>query len=240
MVHCPSFDLARRVVLSAQSVIRLAAEERAVLTVAELWHSSDSSAWAGALERYWDRVKPANLALERALDRLDLDRIRGLDAQEWYDFLRLEYFRWKYTAPYRYATTTKSLAEHAAESGGLKRLHDINRRLLAINPADIRSGLSVACDIKGLGTAGASGLLSLMYPATFGTVDQFVVKALRDVGGLPEADALMKMKPESLTTADGVKLISILARKAAENNQLFRTDSWTPRKIDQILWTYGR
>jgi hypothetical protein len=211
-----------------------------MLTVAELWDSHDPAAWECALERYWQFVQPGNLALERALDRLDLDRIRGLDAQGWYDFLRLEYFRWKYTAPNRYATTTKWLAEYAAKPGGLERLHGIKRRLLAIDPADIGSGLSTAREIKGLGPAGASGLLALMYPATFATVDQFVVKALRQVGGLPEVDALAKMKPESLTTADGIKLIGIIARKAAENNRLFGTASWTPRKIDQVLWTYGR
>lgn len=211
-----------------------------MLTVAKLWRSPDPAAWEAALERYWQFVQPGNVALERALDRLALDRVRGLDAQGWYDFLRLEYFRWKYTAPNRYATTTKSLAGYATESGGLERLHDIKHRLLAMNPPDIRTGLLIAREIKGLGAAGASGLLALMYPATFATVDQFVVKALRQVGGLPEDDALTKMKPESLTTADGVKLIGILARKAAENNRQFGTASWTPRKIDQILWTYGR
>jgi hypothetical protein len=215
-------------------------EASTVLTVAELWRSADPAAWDRALERYWQFVRPANLALERALDRLDLERVRGLDAQGWYDFLRLEYFRWKYTAPNRYATTTKSLAEYAAERGGLDRLFDIKRRLLAIDPADIRAGLTIAREIRGLGAAGASGLLALMYPGTFATVDQFVVKALRQVGGLPEDEALAKMKRVSLTTANGVTLIGIMARKAVENNRLFGTGAWTPRRIDQILWTYGR
>ena len=211
-----------------------------MLTIDELWQSSDRAAWEAAPERYWQFVLPGNLALERALDHLDLERLRGLDAQGWYDFLRLEYFRWKYTAPNRYATTTKSLAAYVAEPDGLGQLHDIKRRLLALDPTHIRAGLTIAREIKGLGTAGASGLLALLYPATFATVDQFVVKALRRVGGLPEADALAKMKPEALTIADGVRLISIMARKAAENTRRFGTGPWTPRKIDQILWTYGR
>jgi hypothetical protein len=211
-----------------------------MLSVGELWCSANPNDWESALERYWHFVQPGNLVLERALDRLDLDRIRGFNGQEFYDFLRLEYFRWKYTAPNRYATTTKSLAEYAAEPGGFDRLLDIKRRLLAINPTDIRTGLTVAREIKGLGAAGASGLLALMYPATFATVDQFVVKALRQVNGIAEADSLAKMKPESLSTADGVKLIGIMTRKAAENNLRFSTTSWTPRMIDKILWTYGR
>lgn len=211
-----------------------------MLTVAELWRSLDPAAWAAALERYWQFVQPANLDLERSLDRLDLQRIRDLDAQGWYTFLHDEYFRWKYTAPNRYATTTRSLAEYARNEGGLELLEGVRHGLLVIDPADIRSGLSVALQIKGLGVAGASGLLALMYPATFATVDQFVVKALRDVGGLPEADALDKMKPEGLTPRDGVMLIGIMARKAAENNRAFGGVVWTPRKIDQVLWTYGR
>jgi hypothetical protein len=211
-----------------------------MLTVDELWRSSDPAAWGTALERYWEFVKPGNRELERALDRLDLERIRGLDAQEWYEFLRLEYFRWKYTAPNRLKTTTNRLAESVAEPDGLLRLHGIKCRLLAIDPKDIRAGLTIAREIKGLGPSGASGLLALMYPATFATVDQFVVKALRQVDGLPEAEALAKMKPEALTNKDGVTLIDVMAQKADENNRLFSTVSWTPRKIDQILWTYGR
>ncbi len=209
-------------------------------TIAELWRSSDPTAWDAALERYWSLVRSANLALEQALDQLDLARIRSLDAQGWYTFLRSEYFRWKYTAANRYATTTRNLEKYTAEPGGLERLHDIKCRLLEIDPSDIPTGLYVADEIRGLGPAGASGLLALMYPATFATVDQFVVKALRGVGNLPEGDTLARMKPKSLTPAYGVMLIGIMARKAAENNRLFGTATWTPRKIDQVLWTYGR
>ena len=211
-----------------------------VMKIADLWHSSDSDVWALALGRYWEFVRPANLELERALDSLDLARIRGLDAQGWYDFLRSEYFRWKYTAPNRYATTTRSLAQQFAELGGRERLHDIKSRLLKIDTADVGAALAVAREIRGLGVAGASGLLSLLYPMSFGTVDQFVVKALRDVGSMPEAGTLARMNPEALTTKDGIVLISILARKATENNRMFATTRWTPRKIDQILWTCGR
>ena len=211
-----------------------------MLTVAELWRSRDPKAWAAALERYWKFVQPSNMAIERALDRLDINRIRGLDAKGWYEFLRSEYFRWKYTAPNRYATTTCSLAKYLDEPTGLEKLHAIKVRLLGIAPTDIRTGLTAAKEIKGLGTAGASGLLALMYPSTFATVDQFVVKALQDVGGLPEADALAKMKPLALTSQNGVTLIGIMTRKATDNNRLFGTAEWTPRKIDQVLWTYGR
>src|SRR5260221_5035624 len=128
-----------------------------MLEIAELWRSPDSPTWSAAPARYWQFVQPANRALERALDRMDLERIRRLDAQGWYDFLRTEYFRWKYTAPNRYATTTRSLNQYADESGGIELLHAIKHRLLDLDPADLRAGLSAAREIKGLGTAGAAG-----------------------------------------------------------------------------------
>jgi hypothetical protein len=169
----------------------------------------------------------------------NLQRVRQMTAKEWYDFLKDEYFRWKYTAPNRYATTTAQLKRYV-DGNGFDELDRIRKRLLTLDTADIRLGLTAACAIRGLGTAGASGLLSLMYPHSFGTVDQFIVKALREVNGLSEAATLERMKPEGLSITHGVVLIDILRRKAADNNRVFKSDTWSPRKLDQILWTYGR
>jgi hypothetical protein len=195
--------------------------------------------WGRALERYWDFVQPRNLDLEHALDMLDLGRIRRMDARGWYEFLRDEYFRWKYTAPNRYVTTARQLRRYEDE-GALELLDRIKVRLLALDRGDAGLALSTACEIRGLGTAGASGLLALMYPEAFGTVDQFAVKALRDVDDLAEEPLLAAMNPDGLNTKDGVLLIGIMRRRAAQNNRLFNTDEWTPRKIDKVLWTYGR
>ena len=83
-------------------------------------------------------------------------------------------------------------------------------------------------------------MLSILFPEEFGTVDQFVVKALREVDGFPYAAELAKMKPESLSVENSVLLIKILREKAKELNKNFDTDFWTPRKIDMILWAIGR
>ena len=155
------------------------------------------------------------------------------------NFLGTNTFRWKYTAPNRYATTTRQLRRYV-DDDTLGDLDQIRKRLLTLDPDYIRSGLETASAIRGLGTAGASGLLALMYPKNFGTVDQFAVKALRQVQGLPEAAALAQMNPEALTISDGVLIIDILRRKAADNNRVFKSDAWTPRKLDKVLWTYGR
>jgi len=209
------------------------------MTINELWHSGNAHAWNQALERYMRFVKPADVELIRELEPLNLERIRKLDAQGWYDFLFDKYFRWKYTAANRLATTRRSLSKYA-ENGRIDELLSIKERLLSFPKRDIKQGLLIASSIHGLGIAGASGLLTLMYPVEFGTVDQFVVKALRQVEGLPQRAALERMNPEGLKPTDGVILIQIMRDKAVENNRAFTMDSWTPKKIDEILWTYGR
>jgi hypothetical protein len=45
----------------------------------------------------------------------------------------------------------------------------------------------------------SQGLLALMYPGTFGTVDQFAVEALKQVRGLPEESAIARMDPKYLS-----------------------------------------
>jgi hypothetical protein len=210
-----------------------------MIPVNELWKSNDQQTWQMALDNYWSLVKPKNLTAEQDLDNLNLDTVRAFNAQDWYDFLKDVYFLWKYTAPNRYASTTKLLREFV-DHGNIDKLDNIRKRLLDLKLDDCFECLETARRIPGLGTAGASGLLAVMYPNKFGTVDQFVVKALRQVENLPESAAILKMNPESLSTSDGVKLIEIFQRKANENNQKMKTNSWTPRKIDKVLWTYGR
>jgi hypothetical protein len=210
-----------------------------MLPISELWKSTDERMWKSAVERYWTFVKPINLELEKSLDCLDLNRVRSFNAVGWFNFLLNEYFRWKYTAPNRLATTTARLKTYAAE-GKLPELDGIRSKLLSLNTEDIRTGLETACKIRGLGVAGASGLLALMYPTKYGTVDQFLVKALRGVEELPEAPLIAKMNPVALKVADGVLLIGILRRKATELNSAFTTSTWSPRLLDKVLWTYGR
>lgn len=206
--------------------------------VNELWHAKDERPWIDALERYERFIKPADAELIRELEPLNIQKIRALDAKGWYDFLYDKYFRWKYTAKNRLVTTRQSLQGYV-EDGRLEDLYEIKKALLNLPKDKIEEGLRIAHSIRGLGIPGASGLLALMYPESFATVDQFVVKALRAVRDLPEAKLLTRMNPDALKPADGLVLIRIMREKAAENNRRFETATWTPRKIDKILWTYG-
>jgi len=209
--------------------------------IEQLWHSSDASAWQRALDRYWQYIKPTHVAIEREMEALQPDHVRHLDADQWYDWLLNKYFVWKYTAPNRYATTTGHLKRQAnATADGRRHLLTIRDRVLGCENASIQDALRAATQFKGLGPAGASGLLALLFPAKFGTVDQFAVGALRKVRCLPERDQLERMNPESLTITDGVVLVGIMRRKALALNELFNTCAWTPRKVDKILWASER
>ncbi len=205
------------------------------MKIQELWQSRDPDSWNLALANYWSLVKPKNLDLEKSLDTLALTRIQRFTPDEWIRFLLDEYFAWKYTAPNRYATTTKKLRDYAS-AGMSSDLNATRLSLLSFPPENIKYGLIIALRIPGLGVAGASGLLSLMYPRHYATVDQFVVLGLRRVSGLGRAVAIAKMRPENLSLNDGVVLIDLLAEKAAELNQLPGFKGWTPRKIDMVLW----
>lgn len=198
-----------------------------------LWDNNNPVAWETAASGYFNLVPKANLLLEQSLENMGVEPIAVMSAAEWFAFLYHKYFVWKYTAKNRLATSRKAL-DRWVEKNGLDALDDIRRRLIALDPS-IGVALATAKEIGGLGVAGASGLLSLMYPERFGTVDQFVVKALRQIEHLPEAEELAVMNPESLTLVDGVILTKILRRKAAEIG-----GGWTPRKVDAALWFVGR
>jgi len=191
------------------------------------------------LETYWQFVKPENLELEREMDCLDPATVQKLDARGWYDFLLNKYFRWKYTAPNRLATTTKAFKKYEGNDAAMAELWAIKERLFEFNKENIAEGLEIADSIKGLGPAGASGLLAIIFPRHFGTVDQFMVKALKKIDMLQEAPLIRRMDPKRLTYRDDPVLIDILRSKARDNNRIFGTDFWTPRRIDMVLWTVG-
>lgn len=220
------------------SSTRTATIERPMSRAREIWHSRDEAVWHGALGDYWRFVQPANVELEREFESLDAAQVRGLDAEGWYQFLLHKYFRWKYTARNRYGSTTKQLKRYAND-GSLAELHRVKQDLFALDPVNVERGLLIATSIRGLGIAGASGLLSILLPRYFGTVDQFVVKALLQIDDLPEIDAVRRMNPEALKIKDGVLLIEIMRAKADENNCAFGGDFWTPRRIDMVMWDLG-
>lgn len=204
-----------------------------------LWNCADETEWIKALNHYWDMLKTSQVELETYIDSINAEDIKVLSSDGFYDFLYNKYFVWKYTQKNRLASTRKHLRRYV-DNDELMKLESIHKRLFALSKDNIFDCLSVANEIYGLGTAGASGLLSILFPQHFGTVDQFVVKRLREIKHPIYQYKLEKMNPESLNNKDGVILVSIMREKAEELNRNFDTNFWTPRKIDMVLWAFGR
>jgi hypothetical protein len=218
---------------------RIGAAERTVMqTIHKLWHSANERDWLAALDRYMALIRPKNPEVEWQMELLEPESVQSLGEIAWYDFLHDSYFVWKYTASNRLATTRKALGRYH-ETETLSELQAVKRDLFSFDRSDVHSGLQIATRIRGLGVAGASGLLSVLFPSDFGTVDQFAVKALRGIPDLPERARVAEMQPDSLTVRDGVLLIEVMRRKATSNNGKFASTFWTPRRIDKILWTFG-
>lgn len=204
-----------------------------------LWYSYDQNKWDSALDNYWNFVKAINLNLEMKMEELDWKLIKLYDVDSFFNFLYDEYFVWKYTAPNRLATTRNQLQRYKTEQR-MSELNNIKEQLFSFDQNDIEEGLRIVQQIKGLGVAGAAGLLSLLFPWNYGTVDQFAVKALLSIDKIAEINLLIGMKPDSLRTRDGVILIKIMKKTSKNLNEYNKTDYWTPRKIDKVLWTFGR
>ena len=205
--------------------------------LSRLWYDGGELDWEKALDHYYEIYR--NIELETFLAKLKPETVEQMSANEFYQFLYDKYFVWKYTAKNRLATTRNNLKKYL-DNNELNKLREIQSKIFSINKSNTYDMLYTVTRIKGLGVAGSSGLLSVLFPEQYGTVDQFVVQALLTIDQLPENDSLSYMKPKSLSLEDGVILEEILRNKALELNQKFQTDKWTPRKIDMILWSYGR
>lgn len=208
-------------------------------TIKDLWDNGSEQQWQNALNTYYYMLHPKQREIEAYFDKVDVDVIKRLDEHEFYDFLYNKYFVWKYTAKNRLATTRKNLEKYII-NGELSTLKNIHSRIFSISKDNIGKCIETACEIRGLGTAGASGLMAILFPNQFGTVDQFVVKRLQEIDHPIHKEALYNMNPERLKIKDAIILIQIMREKATELNIRFHTDFWTPRKIDMILWSFNR
>lgn len=201
-----------------------------------LWDSSAHDLWSWA-ESLYDKVPSAvrNRELEAFLDALTPARAAAYSPEEFYAFLYDKFFPWKYTANNRLASTRRSLSYY---KDNMQELALIQQALFSFEPSNVRLGLKIARLIRGLGCAGASGLLSVLFPGDYGTVDQFVVKALCQCDK-SRGDELHKIDPENITLDQAVLLEQLLRDKARQLNEENRTACWSPRRIDKVLWTFG-
>lgn len=211
-----------------------------MLSTNKLWESNNEKEWLAVLNKYWDFVKPTHLEVEKEFDSFHSDKVKNMNPKQWYEFLYKKYFFWKYTAPNRYKTTTTQLKRYLGPDDCLDNLFKIKEEIFNFNKEDVSTGLKTAYKIRGLGPPGASGLLAVLFPSYFATVDQFAVKALLEVNSLPEKTVISAMNPNQIKIKDGVILINIMKEKAKVLNDKFQTSFWSPRKLDMVLWVSSR
>lgn len=220
--------------LSKKKVITEQQSESDCARINELWFSDDQEKWGFYLDRYWSYVKPENMSIEKELNQINSELVKNFDECQWYGFLRNKYFPWKYTDKRRLKVNLDHLSYYENRES---QLLDIKNQIFAFDKSDIIQGLSIANQIKGLGTAGASGLLAILFPQYFGTVDKFVVEALSSLNNLNEHYLIKRMLTKSgLNINDGKILIDVMRCKARKLNQIFNTERWNPRKVDMVLW----
>jgi hypothetical protein len=228
------------------------------MDINDVWKGDDEDKWKLGIDLYWKSVDPKtkNLCcinskksqryeIERKFDSNDIrDRVEKMDQKTWYDFIHDEYCLWKYTDGRRYNNVIKYY-KYYKESNNLEELFLIKKKMFAMDKINIRECIANAIEIKGLGIAGASGLLAVLFPEYFGTIDQFVVKALLKIDDIDYMEIIEKMikkkdTKEELSGHYARKhadiLIQIMRDKAQELNAKFNTSEWTPRKIDMVLW----
>ncbi len=204
----------------------------------KLWNSNDEALWIKALDSYFSigLIKKGNMAIEREIDKLNPVLIKDMSTDEFYDWLYNVYITWKFTET-RILNWTRNFLSRYKSENKMHELEQIHFNLFTFDINDVNEGLKIASSIYGLGIAGASGLLAVLYPRYFGTIDQFVVKSLSSIDNLPEKELIRKINPDGLTIKDGALLINIMKQKANELNIIFNTDKWMPRYIDKILWS---
>jgi hypothetical protein len=205
------------------------------LSMVELWSSQDPSEWDYCEGELYDAaVKPENRMIERQLERPGLrERLALMDTDQFY------YFKWKFTVEPGRSGNAKALAGHVRD-GTMDRVERVRRRLVKRVDDNVSASIQMMMGkhggIRGLGVAGASGLLALVYPEEFGTVDVKVTEALQQVG-LPQ---VARINPTAIKIEDAVIIIEIMRVKALELNRMFGANKWTPRLIDRVLWVAGR
>lgn len=130
----------------------------------QMWFRGSAVEWHRLLTAYWRQVKPDHERIEREFDRLDPGTIQALTPEGFYHWLDSKYFFWKYTAANRLATTRARLRAYRDEDPEFHSLASIHKEMFCLDRYDIDTALAVTTRIPGLGTAGASGLLAVLFP----------------------------------------------------------------------------
>lgn len=207
-------------------------------SIQDVWTSGDESIWLAQIATYWERVGgQKKKALEEELDSLKIQSVRDFTNEEWRDFLAIKYIPWKHSPGPFWASIQKKFIAKYESAESLNRLSANKRRIFGSSPEMIIDLLRTVDEIYQFGIPSASGLLSLLFPLHFGTVDRFAMESLQRIEEFKNDLAIQRIDSKNIRLGDAVRAISIMRAKALENNRIFKTNYWTSRRIDMVLWS---
>ena len=204
------------------------------MKINEIWNSKEISVWKDALAKATMETGRDD-SIETKMSKLNVEYIQHLPVEDFYSFLHDDYFVWKYTAKHRLTSTRNSLKKYENDMNELREIQD---GLFSFKLSEIGKGLEIAHQIKGLGISGASGLLALLFPSYFGTVDDMVIRALLTCDEYRDDENIKAINPQDININGAVYLIEQFKKKAHELNALSNEYCWRPRDIDVILWHF--
>ena len=204
------------------------------MKINEIWNSKEISVWKDALAKATKETERDN-SIETKMSKLNVGYIQHLPVEDFYSFLYDDYFVWKYTAKNLLAYTRRYLKKHEND---MDELREIQEELFDFDLSETDKGLGIAHKIEGLGISGASGLLALLFPSYFGTVDDMVIRALLTCDEYRDDTAIKAINPQNININGAVYLIEQFKKKAHELNVLSNEYCWRPRDIDVILWHF--
>ena len=186
------------------------------MKINEIWNSKEISVWKDALAEATKETGRDD-SIETKMSKLNVEYIQHLPVEDFYSFLHDDYFVWKYTAKNRLASTRNSLKKYENDMNELREIQD---GLFSFDLSKTRLGLQAAGEIYGLGVAGASGLLALLFPSYFGTVDEMVVRALLTCDEYRDDAIIKAINRQDIEEDEAVYLIEQFKKKAHELNAL--------------------
>ncbi|MGE5390896.1 MAG: hypothetical protein ACM3PE_07515 [Deltaproteobacteria bacterium] len=208
------------------------------ININDLWDSQDLHLWNEAKEEYWRRVEQDNqqqLEVEYKFKNINAHDVQSMPIDQFYSFIIDDYLKWKFGNLYL-GNRQKTFSSYYVEEKKLHLLQEIHNELFSFDLSNVEQGLAIATKLFGLRVIGASGLLAVLFPSHFGTVDRFIIQSLLHIDKLPEHNRVQSINSSDPTIADGVFLIELMKNKADELNQQFKANQWRPRDIDMILW----
>lgn len=217
----------------------------------DLWESQDPDVWERCLKAYWDvRSVRNNLATEQEIDIVARHRqtLFDADASAWYRFLYDKYCPWKL------ASQAMCFPEHQRKfreryAANLDELDEVKRQIVRADKTDVPRCLKIITCVEGFGIPTGSGLLAVLFPEHFGTIDKLILRAFLSIPSVNTRYHLDEWtrnddqyfskgsKSDSRRYELSSILIGLFVEKAAENNRLFGTSLWTPRTVEMTLWT---